>query len=107
MTKIHIRGNFLNQGKEVKPGVPALFPPLPPGSPPTGWRSPAGSSMRNPLTARVTVNRYWEQIFGVGLVETPEDFGIRGKPADASASCSTGWRSSSGSRTGTSRSCSG
>jgi hypothetical protein len=79
-TRIHIRGNFLNQGKEVTPGVPALFPPLPKDQPPNRlalarWLvDPA-----NPLTARVTVNRYWEQIFGVGLVETPDDFGIRGK----------------------------
>jgi hypothetical protein len=79
-THIHIRGNFLNQGKEVAPGVPALFTPLPKDQAPNRlalarWLvDPA-----NPLTARVTVNRYWDQIFGVGLVETPEDFGIRGK----------------------------
>jgi hypothetical protein len=80
-TRIHIRGNFLTQGKEVTPGVPALFPPLPKDQPPgrlalARWLvDPA-----NPLTARVAVNRYWEQIFGAGPVETPEDFGIRGKP---------------------------
>jgi hypothetical protein len=80
VTKIHIRGNFLNEGKEVTPGVPEAFPPLPEGQPANRltlarWLvDPA-----NPLTARVTVNRYWEQLFGVGLVETPEDFGIRGK----------------------------
>jgi hypothetical protein len=79
-SRIHIRGNFLNQGKEVTPGVPALFPPL--------LKDQQANRLalarwlvdpHNPLTARVTVNRYWEQIFGVGLVETPEDFGIRGK----------------------------
>jgi hypothetical protein len=79
-TKIHIRGNFLDQGKEVVQGVPAVFPPLPKDQPANRlalakWLvDPA-----NPLTARVTVNRYWEQVFGVGLVETPDDYGIRGK----------------------------
>jgi mono/diheme cytochrome c family protein len=78
VTKIHIRGDFLNQGRVVQPGLPAAFPPL-----------PAGEKMDrlglarwlvdqcNPLTARVAVNRYWEQIFAAGLVQTPEDFGIR------------------------------
>src|SRR5262245_43327001 len=63
-TKIHLRGDFLNQGKDVKPGVPSLFQPLPEGMPPNRlalaqWLV----DRRNPLTARVTVNRYWEQIF--------------------------------------------
>ena len=73
-----IRGDWLNQGKEVRPGIPALFPPLPEGMPANRlalakWLV----DKRNPLTARVTVNRYWEQIFGVTLVQTPEDFGLR------------------------------
>jgi hypothetical protein len=80
-THIHIRGNFLNPGKEVTPGVPAIFPPLPKDRLAdrlalARWLvDPA-----NPLTARVAVNRYCEQVFGVGLVENSEDYGIRGKP---------------------------
>jgi hypothetical protein len=79
-THLHIRGNFLSPGKEVTPGVPALFQRLPEDRPAdrlalARWLvDPA-----NPLTARVAVNRCWEQVFGVGLVETPEDYGIRGK----------------------------
>jgi hypothetical protein len=81
VTKIHIRGDWLNQGKEVKPSTPALFPPLPDGMPANRlalakWLV----DKRNPLTSRVTVNRYWEQVFGVGLVQTPEDFGLRSSP---------------------------
>jgi hypothetical protein len=80
VTKIHNRGNFLDQGKVVTPGVPALFPPLPSDQPANRialarWLV----APDNPLTARVTVNRYWEQIFGIGLMETPDDYGIRGK----------------------------
>jgi mono/diheme cytochrome c family protein len=80
ITRIHLRGNFLNEGKQVAPAVPEVFTALPEGQPPdrltfARWLvDPA-----NPLTARVTVNRYWEHLFGVGLVETPEDFGVRGK----------------------------
>jgi Protein of unknown function (DUF1553)/Protein of unknown function (DUF1549)/Planctomycete cytochrome C len=80
-TKIHIRGNFLTEGAEVTPGLPALFPPLPPGQPlnrlgVAHWLV----DRANPLTARVTVDRLWDQIFGVHLVDAPEDFGVRSKP---------------------------
>jgi len=79
-TRVHVRGNFLEPGKEVTPGVPAAFPGLPPGVPANRlalakWLvEPA-----NPLTARVTVNRFWEQFFGTGLVKTSEDFGRQGE----------------------------
>ena len=80
VTKIHVRGNFLDQSTEVKPGVPGLLHPLPKGEPSNRltlakWLVSPG----NPLTARVTVNRYWEQVFGLPLMESPDDFGIRGK----------------------------
>ena len=79
-TYIHLRGDFLTQGKVVVPGTPAVFPPLPQGLPPNRltlarWLvDPA-----NPLTARVTVNRFWERCFGTGLVKTSEDFGRQGE----------------------------
>ncbi len=80
VTKIHIRGNFLDPGKEVKPGVPKLLHQLPKDQPPNrlslaNWLV----SPQNPLTARVAVNRYWEQIFGMPLMESPDDYGVRGK----------------------------
>lgn len=80
-TKVHIRGDWLNLGKEVKPGVPAVFHSLPKEKP--ADRAALAEwlvSTENPLTARVAVNRFWDQIFGVSLVETPEDLGMRSKP---------------------------
>jgi hypothetical protein len=80
-TRIHKRGNFLDLGKEVMPGVPAVFHPLPKDRPADRLRLAEWLvDQANPLTARVAVNRYWEQVFGVGLVENSEDYGIRGKP---------------------------
>ncbi len=80
-TYVQVRGDFLTRGKEVSAGVPAAFQPLPAGEPANRlalarWLvDPA-----NPLTARVTVNRFWERCFGVGLVKTSEDFGRQGEP---------------------------
>jgi hypothetical protein len=80
-THIQRRGNFLETGDEVGPGVPAAFHPLPAGSQPdrlslAHWLVDDA----NPLTARVIANRYWEQIFGAGIVPTSEEFGSQGEP---------------------------
>ncbi|MBI4584373.1 MAG: DUF1553 domain-containing protein [Planctomycetes bacterium] len=80
-TRVQIKGNFLNPGEEVEPGVPAAFHPLLPDAP----RNRLSLARwlvdeENPLTARVLVNRLWAQLFGLGLVETQEDFGAQGEP---------------------------
>ena len=79
-THIELRGNFLALGEEVTPAVPAVFHPLPKDEPPdrlalAHWLVDA----ENPLTARVTANRFWEQIFGIGIVRTSDDFGSQGE----------------------------
>ncbi len=73
------RGNWLDQREEISPATPAFLPPMPADAP----RDRLGLaqwivSPENPLTARVMVNRVWEQLFGAGLVETSEDFGESG-----------------------------
>jgi hypothetical protein len=79
------KGLYDKRGKVVTAGVPARLPPLPAGAPANRlglarWLVAA----ENPLTARVTVNRFWQQFFGIGLVKTPEDFGVQGeKPSHA------------------------
>jgi mono/diheme cytochrome c family protein len=80
-THVLVRGNFLSPGRKVLPGVPAVLPPLPAGQPANRlglarWLVDA----ENPLTARVAVNRLWQQFFGLGLVATSEDFGTQGEP---------------------------
>jgi hypothetical protein len=75
------RGSFLSPGELVYANVPAVLPPLPESELPNRlglarWLV----SKENPLTARVVVNRFWEQIFGRGIVETAEDFGAQGSP---------------------------
>ena len=74
------RGNFLEKtGPALQPGTPALFPPLPEGKRDRLALARWFVSPGQPLTARVAVNRFWEQLFGIGLVETLEDFGSVGE----------------------------
>jgi hypothetical protein len=74
------RGNYAARTERVEANTPHYLPPLPTGVPHSRlalarWTvSPA-----NPLTARVTVNRMWYELFGTGIVETTEDFGIMGQ----------------------------
>ena len=74
------RGAYDNLGEKVTPGVPAILPPLR-----KDWQNNRLGLARwlvdpsNPLTARVTVNRFWQMLFGVGLVKTVEDFGFQGE----------------------------
>jgi hypothetical protein len=80
-TFVEFRGNYLALGDEATPAVPAVFHPLPPGAP----RNRLALARwlvdpNNPLTSRVIANRFWEQIFGTGIVRTCEDFGTQGDP---------------------------
>ncbi len=75
------RGEYDQHGEQVGRDVPAFLPPLPPDAP----RNRLGLARwlvapENPLTARVEVNRLWQQVFGTGLVKTSEDFGSQGEP---------------------------
>ncbi|HVS35004.1 MAG TPA: DUF1549 domain-containing protein, partial [Gemmataceae bacterium] len=86
-THIHIMGDFTRKGDLVTPGTPAVLPPLPErrggATPPLPNRLDLAKWIvdpKNPLTARVAVNRMWMQYFGLGLVETDNDFGTQGTP---------------------------
>ena len=75
-----IRGAYDNPGDPVQPGVPRVLPPLAEGATPNRlafarWLVDPG----HPLTARVTVNRFWQMYFGTGLVKTAENFGTQGE----------------------------
>ena len=76
------RGQYDQPGAEVQPNVPSVLPPMTASMP----RNRLGLAQwlvdpANPLTARVTVNRFWQELFGTGIVKTPEDFGSQGEPA--------------------------
>lgn len=79
-THVHKRGDFLNLGVAVQPGVPAILHPRRDAAAPLDRLGFARwlTDPANPLTPRVTVNRYWQALFGRGLVETDDDFGLQG-----------------------------
>ncbi|MCC6492145.1 MAG: PSD1 domain-containing protein [Pirellulales bacterium] len=80
-TYVFERGNWLNKGAEAEGGTPGALPPLEAEGPANRLAAARWiASRENPLTARVLVNRAWEQAFGRGLVETVEDFGSSGSP---------------------------
>jgi len=80
-THVLVRGQYDKKGDKVEANTPAALPPLPADAP----RDRLGLARwlvakDQPLTARVTVNRYWQMFFGLGLVRTAEDFGLQGEP---------------------------
>ena len=79
-THVLFRGEYDKPRDEVSPATPNALPPMSPDLP----RNRLGLarwliSREHPLTARVTVNRLWQQLFGTGLVKTAEDFGSQGE----------------------------
>ena len=77
---VRLRGDYRQPADEILPGTPAEVMPFPDSLPKNRlgfaqWLT----SKQHPLTARVEVNRLWQQVFGAGLVRTPQDFGTRGE----------------------------
>ena len=81
ITQLEYRGNYLDKGPAVEPGLPAAFHTAS-GAGPLDRLKLAHwlVDKNNPLTARVVANRYWEALFGRGIVLTSEDFGSQGEP---------------------------
>ena len=80
-TFLLVRGEYDKLGDKITRGVPSIFPPFPSDTP-TNRLGLAKWLMlpTHPLTSRVTVNRFWQQYFGVGLVKTSDDMGVQGEP---------------------------
>jgi len=80
MAHVLMRGNYDQLGEELAADVFGALHPMPEGAPKNRlglaqWLVAAD----NPLTARVTINRLWQEIFGIGLVKTSDDFGVMGE----------------------------
>ena len=80
ITKVQLRGNYQSTAQEVSEATPAAFHPLEEDRKRdrlalANWLI----DQDNPLTARVIANRHWEQLFGIGIVETSEEFGSQGE----------------------------
>lgn len=73
------RGQYDKHGDKVVAGTPDFLPPLPPGPANRLTMAKWLVDPSHPLTARVAVNRYWQMLFGTGLVKTAEDFGTQGE----------------------------
>ena len=79
-THVHVRGEYQRPGRLVEPGVPAVLHSLSQGeAPPRLQLAQWLVSRDNPLTARVMVNRFWQELFGSGIVLNSEDFGAQGE----------------------------
>jgi len=81
-THVFQRGSFLSPGERVEAGVPSVLVPVAgdAGAPDRLGLARWIVDLKNPLTARVQVNRIWARVFGRGIVETEDDFGTQGDP---------------------------
>ncbi len=80
VTRVQLRGNYQSLMDEVTAGVPEVFHSLPLNAPENRLGIAKWLVAKdNPLTARVIVNRHWEEVFGIGIVETSEEFGSQGE----------------------------
>jgi hypothetical protein len=101
-TYLLVRGQYSSpdKSKVIQANTPDFLPPMKTES----EKNRLGlakwlTDKENPLTPRVTVNRYWQTIFGRGLSDTPSDFGSQGNGPPTPA-CSTGWQPTSSKATG-------
>ncbi|HUY35506.1 MAG TPA: PSD1 and planctomycete cytochrome C domain-containing protein [Pirellulales bacterium] len=80
-TYLHVRGDFRSRGIEVRPATLSILPSLEASARPNRMALARWLvSPENPLPARVTANRFWQEFFGRGLVATSGDFGTQGEP---------------------------
>jgi hypothetical protein len=79
-THLLLRGDYRSPGDEVQPTIPAIFGKLPADAPANRLALARWIvDPKQPLTPRVTVNRFWQLLYGTGIVKTSEDFGTRGE----------------------------